>query len=432
MNPRRTVVVSIALVALIVLAGCVSSFVGDSPESDPPATTVKLTTSTPTLDDLSLPDGATDERIKNGSALAAAHAKQLSSMGHAVELIVSNATSGESATTTYAVRRDAETGELSQRIVRNSSGEERRQLTYTNESGTYVMEGTARTSSDVRASETGDEMADDDIATALETFLQTGDWTNPSVVRHDARTFVEYHLDAIAADSSLVRSETVTNASGSVLVDEQGVVHRLALNVTQERDGTTSQVRYEYRVAQVGDVSVEKPDWVRTAVEQAGSDDERTNGSDGPVVGLSCDYTSPQVSNRVVAISTFGSVVDGRVETISLHVMLGACSDDIDLSTATIEWVGPERATVLTGGDTAAKNTFAVEPIKDEDGSTPILNSQDDRFEIVLDATEISSPLGEGALVDLKITTQYGAVTLISARAPEGLSGDDTVTMLPY
>jgi flagellin FlaA/flagellin FlaB len=141
------------------------------------------------------------------------------------------------------------------------------------------------------------------------------------------------------------------------------------------------------------------------------------------------EESSAQVSNRVQVVSGFGSVANEQVETINLTVMRGSGSDDINLSAATIEWIGPETAKTLTYNDTADSGSFAVESIKDGDDSVPVLNTQNDRFTITMDATQISSALGEGESVKLKLTTQYGAVTLYRANIPQSLSQESAVTV---
>ena len=156
--------------------------------------------------------------------------------------------------------------------------------------------------------------------------------------------------------------------------------------------------------------------------------------------------STAQVSNRVIVVSGFGNVttVSGNeyVDEVNLTVMRGSGSDDINLSTATIEWIGPNKATTLTEnttanaiketGDAGAGNSnyFNVSDIKDEDRSAPVLNSQDDRFTIVLNTTAITDQkLQEGQTVELKLTTQYGAVTLYRANVPQSLSQESAVTV---
>ncbi|RBI61899.1 flagellin [halophilic archaeon] len=186
------------------------------------------------------------------------------------------------------------------------------------------------------------------------------------------------------------------------------------MNVTQRVDGTEQHTRFEYRVSELGDVDVEKPGWVSEAVERHESDDD----------------SSARVSNRVQIVSAFGNVTENeRVDRVTLTVMRAAGSDDVDLSTATVEWIGPEMATTLTHGERASANRFAVEAIKDPDGSVPVLDGQDDRFTVVLDASEIGGALEEGQAAQLKITTESGAVTIYRITVPTSLAGESAVTV---
>jgi flagellin FlaA/flagellin FlaB len=152
--------------------------------------------------------------------------------------------------------------------------------------------------------------------------------------------------------------------------------------------------------------------------------------------------SSAQVSNRVQVVSAFGTVSnDEKVTDISLTVMRGSGSDDINLSAATIEWIGPNDARTLThDADENGLDSFEFEvtKIKDPDESNPVLNTQDDRLEINInakkigeDATEETGYLGldEGEKVKLKITTQYGAVTLYRVNVPQSLSQESAVTV---
>ncbi|WP_132060785.1 archaellin/type IV pilin N-terminal domain-containing protein [Halorussus amylolyticus] len=153
--------------------------------------------------------------------------------------------------------------------------------------------------------------------------------------------------------------------------------------------------------------------------------------------------SSAQVSNRVQVVSGFGNVAnDEKVDYVNLTVMRGSGADDINLSTATIEWIGPNEAKTLTSGDLEDSvekpgdgdegdiDKFNVSEIKDTDDSAPVLNSQDDRFRISMNATAIGGQrLDEGQTVELKLTTQYGAVTIYRANVPQSLSQESAVTV---
>ncbi|WP_435178018.1 archaellin/type IV pilin N-terminal domain-containing protein [Halorussus sp. AFM4] len=161
--------------------------------------------------------------------------------------------------------------------------------------------------------------------------------------------------------------------------------------------------------------------------------------------------SSAQVSNRVQVVSGFGEVTNNeRVSHINLTVMRGSGSDDINLSAATIEWIGPNKATTLTEAnwgksivnsssesndgdgspDAGTKPYFNVSAIKDPSDSVPVIDEQDDRLKISLDTLAIAGTnLGEGSEVKLKITTQYGAVTLYRANVPQSLSQENAVSV---
>ncbi|NHN59157.1 MULTISPECIES: archaellin/type IV pilin N-terminal domain-containing protein [Halorussus] len=172
------------------------------------------------------------------------------------------------------------------------------------------------------------------------------------------------------------------------------------------------------------------------------------------------EESSAQVSNRVQVVSGFGNVANEEVDYLNLTVMRGSGSDDINLSTATVEWIGPTRATTLTavpesddgatvnGGDgnsdaivdstespsAGDHDYFNVSAIKDPSDSVPVLDEQDDRFKIMLNTTAImgneqGGTLGEGQEVELKLTTQYGAVTIYRANIPQSLSQESAVTV---
>ncbi len=153
--------------------------------------------------------------------------------------------------------------------------------------------------------------------------------------------------------------------------------------------------------------------------------------------------STAQVSNRVDIVSGFGNVTtldsDGSysktgseyVDQVNLTVMRGAGSDDINLSAATIEWIGPNNATTLVKGDTADPSNFTVNYIKDQDGSAPVLDSQDDRFTVSINTSALDDGKGltEGQTAQLRLTTQYGAVTLYRVTIPQSLSQESAVTV---
>lgn len=401
MGPRRRAVIAVGLVVLVALAGCTSGILGDSSGDN---------SATESLDDRSFPDGASDEGIENGSALAEAHTASLSKQGYEVELSVAYESESESGSTTYVVRRDSSSGELYQQTVREVDGEKRSVFVYANDTAAYQKRGTDDPSYDVNTDTTSDTTPNS-VTNALKTLVTSGNWTNPTAVSNDGVALVEYDFGGVSKDSEFVEAEAVSNASGSLSVTEQGAVRQLTLNITREQDGTTSVAHYEYRVTSLGDVAVQQPEWVSAAADNA--------EQDGPT----------KVSNRVSVVAASGNVENGTVETVDVVLRRGAGSDDIDLSKATVQWIGPESATTLTAGDSTTKDSFTVEPLKDSDDSSPVLNAQSDRLKISMDASEIGSGLEPGDETQLTVTTQYGSETIYWLNVPEDFSGNSVVSL---
>lgn len=399
MDSRRTLW-SLALVVLVALAGCSSGPLGGSPGDAAPQS----------VDDLSLPDGASPDAVENASALAAAHTQRLSERGYEVRLSVALSGAGESRNRTYLVRRDADSRALYQRVVRGANGTP--VVAYVNETASYQKQGVADPSYDVDTATTSDG-GPTAVAKAPESLVPLGEWTDPSAVSRDGQTLVRYDLDGISPDAQFVDADQVSNASGSLLVDQQGVVHRVALNVTRERDGATSTARYEYRVTDLGDVAVEKPEWVSEAAAQQEEDD----GAEG------------EVTSRVLVVAASGTVEDGRITRVDLVVKPRAGADDIDLSTSTVQWIGPESATTLVAGGERTGDTFTVEAVKDDDDSIPVLDSPEDRAKLSMNASAVGGGLEPGDEVKLTVTTEYGAATVYWVVAPEDLSGESVVSV---
>lgn len=122
-----------------------------------------------------------------------------------------------------------------------------------------------------------------------------------------------------------------------------------------------------------------------------------------------------QVTDRVNVISTIGDVGnDDSIHLVKMTVMKSSGSNDVNLSSATVEWLGPDNAEILTKGDSTNVDNFTVSPIKDIGDTAPVLVDQGDRFQVVLDATALtdgSHGLRESEEFTIKIVTSAGAVT---------------------
>ena len=169
---------------------------------------------------------------------------------------------------------------------------------------------------------------------------------------------------------------------------------------------------------------------------------------------------SAQVSNRVTVVNAYGNVNGGNdtfgsgttdviqnntVHYVNVTVMRAAGSENINLSEATVQWIGPNEATTLINGPNDAANTsnthFATIGVTDDE-QNEVLSDKDTRIKIVMNATAIKNDksdftgvsstlpgLAEGENVKLTITTQYGASTDYWVSVPESLMDKTAVDL---
>ncbi|WP_277555541.1 archaellin/type IV pilin N-terminal domain-containing protein [Halobaculum limi] len=143
--------------------------------------------------------------------------------------------------------------------------------------------------------------------------------------------------------------------------------------------------------------------------------------------------SSKQVSNRLQEVVTTGTVENGEnITKVNVTVTQAPGAGEIDLSNATINWIGPEGTETLTHNSSGESGwQFYTYAVKNTDSSTTVLNDADDRFNIEFDLTNTSAPskLGEGEEVTIKINTMSGATTTIRFTTPESLGQKEAVEL---
>ncbi|MFC7096263.1 archaellin/type IV pilin N-terminal domain-containing protein [Halobaculum marinum] len=149
--------------------------------------------------------------------------------------------------------------------------------------------------------------------------------------------------------------------------------------------------------------------------------------------------SSKQVSNRLQEVVTTGSVnqTDNTIKQVNVTVTQAPGAGEIDLSNATINWIGPEGTETLT--HTSSSETgweFTTTAVKNTDSSDTVLNDADDRFNIEFALrdngfgdTNAPSNLAEGSEVTIKINTMSGATTSIRFTVPESLGQKSAVEL---
>lgn len=157
--------------------------------------------------------------------------------------------------------------------------------------------------------------------------------------------------------------------------------------------------------------------------------------------------SAEQTTNRLQIASAVGEHLYPEPEseyefvgTVNISVTQAPGARNIDLENATMTWVGPSGAYNLvhkSASSPSADGEFAVVPLKDADGSSPVINSPDDRMIIVLDlesddngqVDEFAQRIHEGESVEVTITTRAGATTTKELVVPESISGESAVLL---
>ncbi|MFC7249097.1 archaellin/type IV pilin N-terminal domain-containing protein [Halomicroarcula sp. GCM10025324] len=155
---------------------------------------------------------------------------------------------------------------------------------------------------------------------------------------------------------------------------------------------------------------------------------------------------SDSTTNRVQVVSTTADhfTTDDEVGVVNVTVKAGPGSGNVDLDTATVQWVGPTGSYYQLASGGASGNPdgrFLVSTIQDDDGSQPVLNDPEDRFKITLDIGDsdldqtddnedtFGEAISGGETATIRITTASGATTEKRIVVPQTLSGESSVLL---
>jgi len=156
------------------------------------------------------------------------------------------------------------------------------------------------------------------------------------------------------------------------------------------------------------------------------------------------EQASNQVTNRLVEVTTVGTVDGGVVDQVEITARLAPGSNDVDLDGITMQWVtaGSSNNLVSDNLDTSdidnADGVFSYETLRDDDGSIEndnTLNDPVDRTIITvgLDSADnsnyIDSTLDGGESATLTVSTQSGGETTLTLVVPDSLSGKSSVSL---
>jgi flagellin FlaB len=136
------------------------------------------------------------------------------------------------------------------------------------------------------------------------------------------------------------------------------------------------------------------------------------------------EESSQQVTNSVKIVSATGEVNGGSVEHANLTVSLAPGADPIDLTDATVEYLGGSASTNSVSA-TVTDPVYAA----GIDGAGTTLSDSSERAEINIDLSEVDADLAAGEEAEVVITTQSGAQTTEVLNVPDPI-GDKSAVML--
>jgi flagellin FlaB len=164
-----------------------------------------------------------------------------------------------------------------------------------------------------------------------------------------------------------------------------------------------------------------------------------------------------QVTNRLDVVSQHGVVNDSdptnysaTIDELRLAVRMSSGSGELALQNSTIKYTSETTADNLvyenrsTAGGTEVtqenvsslkSGEFTVEDTNDNGESYPVLDEESDRFEIVINASNVEGAdktgLGTSESLQLELTTRSGGTTNVVLTMPHQLQGEDDNDPVP-
>lgn len=249
-----------ALAALVVLSGC--SWVQQTPPSTP----------TPSAAE------SPGDRVSIPVPLLRNHSRALANTSYAVEMEINISANESAIDRSFAVRSDPAAERQRVELRGRQSVTDR----YVDNGTIYTrLRANGSTGYDVRGFErfnvTFGTLHRRSISQGrLAGIYQYGEFNESGTVTRNGRTVTEYTL----VETGITRNATVESSSGRVLIDQQGVIRLARIDITGTRDGNEFFVHTEYRVTGVGEVSIDRPDWLDEArANESGNESTTTTAA---------------------------------------------------------------------------------------------------------------------------------------------------------
>jgi len=147
------------------------------------------------------------------------------------------------------------------------------------------------------------------------------------------------------------------------------------------------------------------------------------------------EQSADQVTDRLEPVSKSGDISSEEVTDVELVLSKSPGSSDINVSAATVEFLGPDGTErfVLDGSNGAVSFTN----LKDDDTSLNdpyILNDPADRLVVGIDLTSADlsgsvDALQPGEEATVRVNGQSGAVSIIRLDVPQSLAGESSTDL---
>jgi hypothetical protein len=271
-NTRRQVLATVGLAVTAGFAGCQGTdgsdggdgSDGDDGSDDDEPSNAENDGGDGEPEPLDPPAGTSEEGIEDTTALVDATREALTENGYALEQELINTADGEQTLTVTQRRRSSLESE--RRLFVFDASSETNHIYIAD--GTQYVRSTAEEETTTRSREYQRDFAEThppemlDGGESLGGILRTGSFAPAETVTREGRRLLRFDLDS--ADESNV-SGTVTEATGTVFVDADGVVHDASRYLEIEGDEQTVTIEQSFVITQLGEVTVARPDWVDEA-----------------------------------------------------------------------------------------------------------------------------------------------------------------------
>jgi flagellin-like protein len=137
-----------------------------------------------------------------------------------------------------------------------------------------------------------------------------------------------------------------------------------------------------------------------------------------------------QVSNQIDVVTAVGETNgNDNVDTLNFTVKKSAGSDQIDLQSATIEYLSSDESTTLSHDANLSATTYTTTSLVGN--GDDVLDNTTERVKVTIDlsGTGVDDVLAPGQEATVRLVDQSGATTIYGVNVPDTISGETYVAV---